>query len=118
MKWFGKRSSLNFYTVALVFFVTIINVFFSFHNQAFHQNRFTYQEHTSSDFSVISDLLEDEDETFTEEDACAGGNLVYFAHEVVSLDPHLHHWVFSPFIKDGKQTVPHRLFLRLRKLII
>lgn len=118
MNWFGKRSSLNFYVVALVFLVTIINVFFSFHNQAFNGNTFTYQEQATADFSVVSDLLEDEDENLSDEEVGFDGNFLALIHPVLSLDPHLHHWIFSPFVKEGIQPVAHALFLTLRKLLI
>ncbi|MBS1507501.1 MAG: hypothetical protein JSS79_12720 [Bacteroidetes bacterium] len=102
----------------MVFFVTIINVFFSFHNQAFNENTFTYQEQTAADFSVLSDLLEDEDETFTDDEVSAGGTQVSSLLTVLSLDPHLHHWTFSPFHKDGLKPATEGLFLTFRKLLI
>lgn len=118
MNWFGKRSSLNFYVVALVFFVTIINVFFSFHNQAFNENTFTYQEQTTADFSVVSDLLEDEDETFTDDEVGSGGAQLSAVFAVSLLDPHLYHWTFSPTHKDGLKPASKGLFLTFRKLLI
>jgi hypothetical protein len=118
MKWFGKRSWLNFAVVALVFFLTIINVFFSFHNQSFVENTYAYHEQTSADFAVVSDLLEDEDETFVDDELAPHGTQSFFVSSVLSIDPHLHHWVNSPLVRTGIQTPSHHIFLQLRKILI